>query len=97
MQHGQLSIVLGTLRDVFLENHRGLVIDPLMARFFADGLRDMARDAAALEQKVVALEDQLADCGQAPLYCPIAPIADNVVPFPVIPRPRPMPIEGGCA
>lgn len=97
MRIGQLSIVLGTLRDVFVENHRGLVVDPMMARFFADGLREMEQGALELEQMVLQLEDQLAELGQAPLYRPVAAVQDNVVPFPVIPRPRPMPIEGGCA
>ena len=96
MRHGQLSLMLETLHDVFAGHPQGLTVDGLLASLFADGLKDMTRAALALEQQVLALQDQFADCGQAPLFCPVAPAQDNVVPFPVIPRPRPMPIEGGC-
>ncbi|PZU89100.1 MAG: hypothetical protein DI527_16335 [Chelatococcus sp.] len=97
MRTGQLSLMLATLRDVFLEHPQGLQIDAIMATAFAEGLRDMTRAATAMEQQLVALEDQLAQCGQAPLYRPVPSAQGNVVVFPIIPRPRPPRSEGDVA
>lgn len=95
MQAIQLTNMLATLRGILQENPQGVSFDAEMVAALVGGLRDMERAAEAQQQMIVTLEEQLAECGQAPLYRPVAPVQDNVIPFPIVPRP--VPLHGGAA
>ncbi|MFC5393051.1 hypothetical protein [Bosea vestrisii] len=91
----QLTEMLSVLRGILEEHPQGMTIDAEMVAALVGGLRDMERCAEAQQQKIVALEDQLAECGLAPLYRPVPPVQANVIPWPIVPRP--IPLQGGAA
>lgn len=89
----QLTEMLSVLRGILQEHPQGMTIDAEMVAALIGGLVDMERCAEAMQQKIVALEEQLADCGLAPLPVPL--VQDNVIPFPIVPRP--IPLRDGAA
>lgn len=91
----QLTDMLATLRGILQEHPTGMTLDAELVSALVGGLVDMERAAEVLHQKVATLEDQLAECGLAPLYRPAAFVQDNVIPFPIVPRP--IPLHGGAA
>lgn len=98
----QLTDMLAVLRGILQEHPQGMTIDAEMVASLVGGLVDMERNAEILQQCVVALEDQLAECGLTPLHWPggthyrqVVPVQGNVIPFPIVPRP--VPLQGGAA
>ena len=85
MEIGQLSLMIGTLKDVFDNNPTGMHLDAELCASLACGLADMERAALALEQRVLQLQIPVDE-----------PDADNVIAFPIVPRPRPS-ATGGAA
>ena len=108
LPHGRLSEMLAVLRQVFDAHPDGIDIDAELARFLADGLRDMHRAALAMEQaeiergEMLAMAEGLDLAGRAATspVCLTRPVS-TIVPFPVMPRPRPLAAdrqgEGGAA
>lgn len=91
----QLTDMLATLRGILQEHPAGMTLDADLVAALTGGLIDMERAAETLQQKIVTLEEQLADGGLTPLYRPVAPVQDNVIPFPIVPRL--VPLKGGAA
>ena len=93
MEFGQLSTMIGTLREMFDENPHGMTIDADLSRMLGAGLRDMHKASLSLEQYALEHFEQRLEAQQAggtPRYRLVAPSIGNVVPFPAPLRPRPI-------
>lgn len=89
MEFGQLSTMIGTLREMFDDNPAGMTIDADLSRMLGAGLRDMHRAAVSLEHYVLEhFEQKLDGSGSLQGFRPVPPSFGNIIRFPGPLRPR---------